>query len=444
MDYGYDPSIPIPIWIQIGEPSKTKLEAWSQTKGVGIIEENTKFKENPLYVFAFNQDKLTSMTVTNEEDPDRCLIDATVDYAREDYHPIYNVESYHPDGGRQAWYDPEKQLVTWYKPGGPTYNEDLYWPMGDSKANRYDFFAYYIDDIKPTAVKRYPTSIVLDVEIDGSQDVMSSVAMPSDEKLKAIFPKEEDHLKMIEYKYYYCYGYYAALKTLNPEFIFDHHLVRLDFYITPGVTPGYSNTITVHDITVTSKCKAEFTVASTNVDKDTGSGLGLAFDRTSQKVMHLRDKDGSVYNENAELLDFNTFRTKEEQAASSKFQVGGSLLVAPTSDVDMGGVGYRITVTLSEVRKYPPSEDYPEGKEVAYPKYTNEIYLQNRINPTSTIPRPFQAGNLYQVNLTVHGHNDITVSTDLEKWEDSGDSENDTEIRPGSGGTVIDPGAGNI
>ena len=439
IDYDYDPSVPIPIWIQIGEPSKTKLESWAQSKAVGVIEENKSFMNTPIYIYAFNQDKLTEMTATNEENPDRCLIDATIDYAQEGFEPLHFAESYHPLGGRQAWYDTEKQLVTWYKPRGPVYNEDLYWPMGDSKPNRYDFFAYYIDDIVPKSVIRYPSSIVLEIEIDGNQDVMSAVALPSEDKLKAIFPKEEDYLKMIEYKYFYCYGYYSALKTLNPEFVFDHHLVRLDFFITPGETKGYTNTITLHDITVSSKYKAEFTVASTNVDKDTGSGLGLAFDGTTRKVMHLCWPDGSPYNESG---NFHTFST-DNTGPAAKFQAGGSFLVAPTSDIDVGGIGYEITVTLSEVRTYPPSEEFPEGRTVAYPEYTNKLYLKNpSLNPTSDIPRPFQAGNLYQVNMTVHGHNDITLTTDLKSWDDVGDGETDTDKRPG--GRSKDQTSGNI
>lgn len=435
IDYNYDPSIPLPIWIQIGEPAKTKLEAGGQTKGVGVVENNKVFTEHPIYIYAFNQDKLTELTTTYEENPDRCLIDATIDFSKDGFTPVHNADTYHPLGGRQAWYNPEKQLVTWYKPNGPVYNEDLYWPMGESKANRYDFFAYYIDDIMPTAVRRYPSSIVLDLEIDGSQDIMSSVAMPSDEKLKAIFPKDEDYLKMIEYKYYYCYGYYAALKTLNPELVFDHHLVRLDFFINPGTTFGYTNTITLHDITVTSKSKAEFTVASTNVDKDSGSGLGLAFDRESQKVMYLRNPDGSMYNESENLHSFSTNNLRQ----SSKFQAGSSMLVAPTNDIDMGGIGYNITVTLSEVRTYPPSEDYPQGRVIEYPKYTNKLYLQNpSLNPTSNIPRPFMAGNLYEVNLNVTGHNDITLSTRIKGWDEAGEGETDTEIRPGEQAKQID------
>jgi len=447
VDYDYDPSVPIPVWIQIGEPSKTKLEAWSQTKGVGVIEKNIQFKEHPFYVYAFNQDKLTTLNTTNEDDPLRCLIDASIDYADPVSAARFDQETYHPDGGRQAWYDPEKQLVTWYQPGGPVYNEDIYWPMGDDKVNRYDFYAYYIDDIKPSKVTRTESAILVDIEIDGSQDVMSAVAMPSEEKLKAIFPKEEDYLQLLEYKYYYCYGHYSALKTLNPEFVFDHHLVRLEFYIIPGETPGYNNKITVHDITVRSKSKAEFTVAASNIDKDTGAGLGLAFDRESSVVMRLRNADGSYYNPDPENDSENTslfvFSTNAGDPAP-KYQVGGSLLVAPTSDLDVGGIGYEITVTLSETRYYPPSEDYPDGRTVSYPKYTNRLYLQNpSLNPTSKIPRPFQAGNRYQVHLNVHGHNDITVSTDIKQWDGTGDDVQDNEIRPGGGGTLITPGGGS-
>ena len=69
---------------------------------------------------------------------------------------------------------------------------------------------------------------------------------------------------------------------------------------------------------------------------------------------------------------------------------------------------------------------------VEYPKYTNKLYLQNpSLNPTSNIPRPFMAGNLYEVNLNVSGHNDITLSTKIKGWDEAGNGEADTEIRPG-------------
>lgn len=392
-------AVPLPIWIQIGEPVGPLQEPLkSMSKGTGSITGAESFVDRPIYIYAFNQEMSTSLSTVWEEDLTRCLIDASIDTPG-------------AKGGRKAYYDKEKQLVRWDRGG------DLYWPLGEEMGNRYDFFAYYIDDmvLEEDAIHRSDDAVIIDIEIDGMQDVMSSKASPTDDKLASVFPEPEDGKGSKEeleeiykerhlYKTYYCYGYQAALKTLYPEFIFKHHLVKLDFCVKPGLTPGYLNRMKIDGIRVTSRYKAAFTVA----DKSDPTNVGLVFDDKEEKQMEVREADGSPLktDETYEFWTRGSTQTKLEP-----IMIGSSLLVAPDADYD-------IEVTLTERR-------YEDGEE----KWAREGYVHAT---TVKIPSArFEAGSEYLITFGVAGTMDISISAEIADWENGGGHIYDKEERPG-------------
>ena len=238
---------PIPVKIHIGS-AETIVP-----KGSGVIADVTEWKGEKFYVYAFSNDMFSTYDVTSKTDNSRCLIDGSKDIPG-------------TMAGKQAYMMETTNMVAW---SGP--DERVYYPFGSESGIVYDFFAYYIDDIKVEEkdITRLEDRIMIRVEIDGSQDLMSSKARVLADQL-AGFDDEQERLYMENF----CYSYYAARKGIDPVFVFKHHLTKLDFTITPKYNPTGKRTVHVKAIEVRTKYRAQFTVA----DRGSADSMGLLFD----------------------------------------------------------------------------------------------------------------------------------------------------------------------
>lgn len=370
---------PIPIWMMVGEPTEIIADPL-KSKGTGLISGAESFSEKCFYVYAFNQDYFTSMESTCKDDPLRCLIDGSLD----------DPETL---AGRAANWSNMYERVAWVN------GEEVYWPDGNNQAQRYDFFAYYVDDMVLTNedFHRNDDEVIIDVEIDGSQDLMSSKASTPVEDLIEKFPEQEDREDIQRY----CYSYFTAMNGIHPEFVFKHHLVKFDFKVVPGETPGKMKEVTINKVELRSKYKASFVVA----DSNDPSKVGLYFE-DEYKRLPLAEADGSPFKEGYVVTTLS-----EKGAVPEKMDIGGSLLVAP-------GTQYTLYLSLSEMHDGKPLE--PHETEVV-------LYQGLESDPT-----PFAAGNEYTVTLTVFGMMDVDVSTQLGKWEAGGSADAGTDQRPGT------------
>lgn len=368
--------LPIPIWMTIGET--TDIFSDPLSRGSGLISGAEDFSDKCFYVYAFNQDFFTSMKTTYADDPMWCLVDGSVD----------DPESL---AGRAAHWNSTYERVSWEA------GDELYWPIVNGRGQRYDFFAYYIDDLELTNehFHRDDDKVMIDIEIDGSQDIMSSKAATPIEELLEKFPEQEDRENIQRY----CYSYYTALKDVHPQFQFKHHLVKLDFRLEPGITLGKTKQVTVNKVEIRSRYKASFIVA----DSNDPSRVGLYFEDEYTRLP-LAEADGSP---------FKGGYTVETLPVSGEIPepetMGGSLLVAP-------GTQYSLYLSLSEVHDGKPLESH---------ELEVELYQGAKSDPT-----PFMAGNEYTVTLTVYGMMDVRVGTNVGIWESGGNTNIDTEQKP--------------
>lgn len=369
---------PLPVWMTVGEPKEILAESVPM-KGTGLISGAESFSEKFFYIYAFNQDYFTSMKSMSKDEPLWCLIDGSVD----------DPETL---AGRKANWNSMYERVAW------TDGDELYWPGGNNQGQRYDFFAYYVDDMVLTNedYHRNDDEVFIDVEIDGSQDLMSSKASTPVEDLIEKFPAQEDREDIQRY----CYSYYTALNGIHPEFVFKHHLVKFDFKVMPGETPGKTNEVTINKVEVRSKYKASFIVA----DSNDPSRVGLYFE-DEYKRLPLAEPDGSPLKE-----DYVVTTLSETGTSPDGIIIGGSLLVAP-------GTQYSLYLQLSEVHG---------GKPLASHETEVTLYQGNASDPV-----PFAAGNEYTVTLTVYGFMDVDVSTELGEWGSGGNFETGMDQRPG-------------
>ena len=359
---------PIPVKIHIGS-AETIVP-----KGSGVIADVTEWKGEKFYVYAFSNDMFSTYDVTSKTDNSRCLIDGSKDIPG-------------TMAGKQAYMMETTNMVAW---SGP--DERVYYPFGSESGIVYDFFAYYIDDIKVEEkdITRLEDRIMIRVEIDGSQDLMSSKARVLADQL-AGFDDEQERLYMENF----CYSYYAARKGIDPVFVFKHHLTKLDFTITPKYNPTGKRTVHVKAIEVRTKYRAQFTVA----DRGSADNLGLLFDDDDYAHLPLKDEglDGLI--EDKYVIETLT----NPDDAKVPITVGTSLLVSPADR-------YEAFAYLTET--------FPDGITYEYP----EPLKLDLVNPGGFLP-----GNGYRINISVYGATKMDVGVTLVKWNDGGKIEIDDE-----------------
>lgn len=369
-DYGEN-AMPIAVRIMIGSSdditdiglSSNSRPAAPATKGSGVVADASQLVGHDFYVYAFNTDMNTNMAVTSAEDDSRCLIDGSID------NPATKA-------GKRAKISDISNVVEWQDDEG-----QIFWPDGDRSRQIYSLFAYYVDDISVSEsdIRRTDDYVSIDVEIDGSQDLMSSRAEMTNEQ-KSVFKDDKELAAMMQY----CYSYYAAQNGINPVFVFKHHLTRLDFTVTPGYSPNIVNEMTIQEISVSSKYKASFTVA----DKDDPSNVGLVF--SDERAFLELTEDGAEPLQQ-DYYKVTTLLSPDESLEGRTTKVGGSLLVAP--DVE-----YTARMVFSE-----KSGDGIEFKDV-------EVLLPV-VKGTE-----FEAGNRYSINFTIYGSTRVFVDVQLVDW----------------------------
>lgn len=371
----------IPVWIKIGETAD--LTSRTLTRGSGVIDNAEGLTDNDFHIYAFSKDQKTSYKTSSLQDELNTLLDASID------DPTSLA-------GRSATWNKMYERVVW-KDG-----KDVYWPISQAVDHRYDFFAYYVDDMHLTAGSYHRTDdeVNIDIEIDGMQDLMSAKAEPSDVRLDAMFMDEMDKAL---YKHYYCYSYKSAMVNLQPEFVFNHHLTKIRFKLMPGVTSGQVNQITLHGINVESKYKGTFRVASKKQQQ------GMKFDSKEVRKFALKEEDGSQ-------LDTTVIKTLKSANSDERGEdLGGYLLIAPSVN------GYWIEMDMSEIRDL----EGPNEQHLSRMKYTTFIYRGLKESPD-----PFEPGNEYTVTLHVYGREDVRVNIEVEEWKPGGYIIPDTEDGP--------------
>ena len=357
-----------------------------ETRGSGVIGDVSSFAGKDFYVYAFNRDTKTDYSTVSATDSLRCLVDGSYD----------DPESLM---GRRAYWNPATEVVEWGAGESP-----IYYPMGENEGHDFDFFAYYLDNIEPANedIIRSNDDIKINIEIDGSQDLMSAKAKPTKAQLEDILDKQGEVAMLLQREH--CYSYYTASHNLNPNFDFIHHLVKLDFKLVPGGTPGMTKDVTVEKIEIRTKHKATFTVA----DKYDDNRLGLKFQEDTTRLA-LKERDGSEYKP-------RLISTVNKVGAVTDGIVDdlGSLLVAP--DVE-----YYLYIVLGEV----------QGDRVLEGKENEKVIYQG----TEEDKIEFTAGNEYLITLTIYGQMDVRVSADIGEWDKGGDYEYDydDDMRPNQG-----------
>lgn len=296
-----------------------------------------------------------------------------------------------------------------------------YYPV----SGNYDFWGYRVDDAAgATPVVKtvddtgaaveanVATKRVVDIEIDGSQDIMAGKAAPSADEVTKLGNYADNF-----------YSAYAARKSVQPNITFNHLLTRFTFEVRAGSKAtaglpagGNTDAVKVTGVSVGSKTTGTLTVAYTGETKAAAELLTFTGDASPLKLMQ---RDETVADNNAALIDLKpvtlTWPATGEATVGDAIKVGEALLVAP------GETEYPLTINLSQ--------DVLE--KVGEVKVTKPLEQKATIKMDGT--KTFEPGKSYKVTITVYGLEGIEVTATLVPWADGGSIDIDDDRNPNEG-----------
>lgn len=293
--------------------------------------------------------------------------------------------------------------------GKAEYGDVQYYPG----SGEYDFFAYRADDAAVTdevgknvitmVPEDAPTAYTVEVNIDGTQDLMFAKAIMN----------QEDSTKLTPEAMHRVYSSYAARRGIQPRFKFEHLLSRLVFNVEAAEeTAGRPNTIPVDSIIPDSLYRG-VCIDSIKIMDVYNNGV--------MTVAYVGEKPQNIVTWNTDVEKQALSLKNRENAGESAFdlapfqpmhntplRVGESILL-PESE------SYELMVYYSQ---YPSDETYDDDLKAKF-TYFKKIAPANGLG--------FQKGTQYDVNIKVYGAQQIQLELELTPWAEGGDIPVDSE-----------------
>lgn len=388
----------IPILLTFNAPDLTFA-----TRGLGPIDQNYPrwAKEKvTFYVFAFQAPNFAAPNasridyrVTHAQDANMCLVDGTDDK------PI-NVTGHGKavilsSTGDNASLDGALGWKAWDYPS--YYNNE-------HQDYKYHFFAYNIDDARllTNTVQRTKDSITLELEVDGTQDLIYSVARPtytedemkhmSGEDFKSIFERGIDN---------YVYSTMLGHRNIHPNFQMKHSMVRFNFNMKQG--DNAAENIYIEDVILYATRQGRFTVAHKDTTHLGFTAMGDTVAYHLPERIETGDSDGSytitpVIGTEAEgFVNQYSFALTDEDF----MPVGTDILLPPQLD-------YKLQLKCKQVLKFEDGRDEQDF-------FFSPVY--SLMSPNKARGETFKPGCLYTVNITVYGLQEISLQASNLHWE---------------------------
>lgn len=387
----------VPILLTFNAPELTFA-----TRGLGPIDQNNPrwIKDQvTFYVYAFQAPNYAAPNasridyrVTHAQDGNMCLVDGTDDV------PVNTVGH-------------GKAVILSSTGDNASLDGSLGWKATDYPSfynnehqdYKYHFFAYNIDDARllTNTVQRTKDSITLELEVDGTQDLIYSVARPtytrdelehmSGEDFKSIFEKGIDN---------YVYSTMLGHRNIHPNFQMKHSMVRFNFNMKQG--DNAAENIYIEDVILYATHRGRFTVAHQDTTRLGFTPMGDTVAYHLPERVETGDEKRPyeltpVIGPEAEgFVNQYSFAFTDED----RIPVGADILLPPQLD-------YKLQIKCKQVEKL---EDGKEGREFFFsPVYTLS-------SPTKAQGETFKPGCLYTVNITVYGLYQIVLQASGMQW----------------------------
>lgn len=271
----------------------------------------------------------------------------------------------------------------------------------------YRFWGYYLDDAKVLGVNRNKDHIGIELDIDGSQDILAGYASLTDKQKEKI--AESDTLQM-------CYGQYmmqerqwdnlysttTARHDINPIIGMRHKLARFRFEVYPG--NAASDSILIDSLKVFSKVRCELIVASSNNER-----LGCEVKSEPLEWLNLHEKD------NKPTLDSGAYvnQWKEEYETTRLYErdhlkLGEGMMLPPTDIL-------RIQLYAHQRIKV---QDIVNGIVHERDTVVNPFEHLNGGNVVNlSYAKGFKPGNIYTIRIALYGDKPMTADAELTGWD---------------------------
>ena len=264
-----------------------------------------------------------------------------------------------------------------------------------------DFWGYHLDNAAEGNDVRLgddKTDLRVAFRIDGSQDLMVAKAVPT----------AEDSLIMGE-SIVRAFSSYAARKglasgkagSLQPKLEFRHLLTRLVFQVVGGTAKVCQNggsEIYVDSVKVRTKTKGDLVIAYLGSE----SKDQVVFDNTKEWTILKERADEKV--QNADLVKMNpVVPAVGTNGKPVPTDLGEALLVAPDVEYDIVVYLHQNVVATTDGKSEMKS-------------YSYSTTLKNFNDEKAG----FEHGRSYNVQISLWGLSQITVTTKLDKWNDGG------------------------
>ena len=289
-----------------------------------------------------------------------------------------------------------------------------YFFNGNRQDYKYGFFLAYCDDaIGGDDWKNSPDCVYADVTIDGTQDIITAVAKPSESKMEEL--KGEKYKDLLANWDDLVFSTFAAHRGLQPQFDVKHELVRLEFSVVPGDPKATG--VKLKDIKlIKPKTRARLIAAAEDASR---VGVDLSSTNADESDWHLHDKE----EENAEPpylkpIELNYIGGQEDRDKQTEIPVGTSFLAFPDNS-------YQIRLDCEQVKTDKDGNPIldEEGNPNVYHTYpTYIIQLSSREN--------FKAGHKYAIRITVYGIQRIEMSMGSSKWQPGTDDDHPIVVDP--------------
>lgn len=276
----------------------------------------------------------------------------------------------------------------------------------------YDFFVYHIDDVNidDTNAHRDETGIYYDLELDGTQDIMTGHSIRfTDEVLRNNYPGYSDlpletrnHIMNIGN-----YSAYSANFDINPIIHMNHLLTKLEFYAYPA--DKSAKDIEFTNVEITAHCQGRLYV----VRKDL-SGLKFETNGNAEpKAISLKErgKDGTFQDLTPDKykvdwkdgMDVENWINNKEARA----HIGNDMML-PSAET------FRMKVTYRQKLKQDVYREVSAEYLLKAPELEESVDI-------ITGRYSFLPSKSYAVNMGVYGGRAPVVLVGLSDWEVDGD-----------------------
>lgn len=293
---------------------------------------------------------------------------------------MYNVQLIAPTNGTSTGYITGVESVS---------KQYYYYPT----FGNFDFYGYHADDALAEEQSEFvpyvdPTNdnqLLIDVKIDGSQDLMTAKADFSVDVLDAKEGVWEGR----------SYSSYAARRDVQPTLKFNHLLTKLNFKVVAAEEPvideenSVNTTIYIDKIEVNSLANGQMVVANA------AGELPTSINWTDEETEPMEVKEMVEGKTSLQALTSVAITTEGNK-------IGEGLLVAPNVTEYTGTIYMRqqpAGATESILRPVPMTIQIPSNAGSA----------------------TFAAGTAYDVTITLYGIQEIKVTTELTPWNQGED-----------------------